>query len=163
MSSDKILPFVHEKADVQTEFIGNGTIVWQYTIILKGARLGENCNINAHVFVENNVIIGNNVTVKCGVQLWDGITVEDNVFIGPNVTFTNDKYPRSKVYPDEYLKTIIRNGASIGANATLLGGIIIGENAMIGAGSVVTKDVPAGELWFGNPARKKGVVPSINA
>jgi acetyltransferase-like isoleucine patch superfamily enzyme len=156
-------PFIHEKAEVQTESIGNGTLVWQYCIILRRAKLGNNCNINAQVFIENDVIVGNNVTVKCGVQLWDGITVEDNVFIGPNVTFTNDKYPRSKVYPDEFLKTIIKKGASIGANATILSGITIGENAMIGAGSVVTKDVPAGELWFGNPARKKGVAPSKSA
>lgn len=152
-------PFIHEKAEVKTEFIGNETSVWQYTIILKGAKVGKNCNINAQVFIENEVIIGDNVTVKCGVQLWDGITVEDNVFIGPNVTFTNDKYPRSKVYPDEFLKTVIKKRASIGANATILSGITIGENSMVGAGSVVTKNIPAGELWFGNPAQKKGIAP----
>ena len=103
--------------------------------------------------MENDVVIGNNVTVKCGVQLWDGVTVEDNVFIGPNVTFTNDLYPRSKQYPEKFYKTIIKKGASIGANATIICGHTIGENAMIGAGSVVTKDVPSGELWVGNPAR----------
>lgn len=162
MGVDK-LPFIHEKAEVQTESIGNGTLVWQHSIILKGAKLGKNCNINAHVFIENDVIVGDNVTVKCGVQLWDGITVEDNVFIGPNVTFTNDKYPGSKAYPDEFLKILIRKGASIGANATILGGITIGENAMIGAGSVVTKDVPAEELWFGNPAKKQGIAPLRSA
>ena len=155
-------PFIHEKAEVQTGSIGNGTLVWQYSIILKGAKLGNNCNINAHVFIENDVVIGNNITVKCGVQLWDGITVEDDVFIGPNVTFTNDKYPRSKVYPDEFSKTIIKKGASIGANATILGGIVIGKNAMIGAGSVVTKDVPEGELWIGNPAKKHSNAPLKN-
>jgi UDP-2-acetamido-3-amino-2,3-dideoxy-glucuronate N-acetyltransferase len=153
------LPFIHEKAEVQTEYIGSGTLVWQYSIILKQAKIGRNSNINAHVFIENDVVVGDNVTIKCGVQLWDGITVEDNVFIGPNVTFTNVKYPRSKVYPDEFLKTLIKKGASIGANATILSGVTIGENAMIGAGSVVTKDVPPGELWFGNPAIEKGVAP----
>jgi UDP-2-acetamido-3-amino-2,3-dideoxy-glucuronate N-acetyltransferase len=162
MSIEK-LPFIHEKADVQTDSIGNGTLVWQYSIILKQAKIGKNSNINAHVFIENDVIVGDNVTVKCGVQLWDGTTVEDNVFIGPNVTFTNDKYPRSKIYPDEFLKTLIKKGASIGANATILSGLTIGENAMIGAGSVVTKDVPPGELWFGNPAIKKGVAPQRSA
>ena len=156
----EILPFIHEKSEVQTENIGNGTSIWQYSIILKRAKLGKNCNINAYVFIENDVIVGDNVIVKCGVQLWDGITVEDNVFIGPNVTFTNDKYPLSKVYPDEFSKTIIKKGSSIGANSTILSGITIGEHSMIGAGSVVTKDVPSGELWFGNPARKQGVAPS---
>lgn len=163
MSTDEKQTFIHEKAEVQSEFIGNGTLVWQYSIVLKRAKIGANCNINAHVFIENDVTVGNNVTVKCGVQLWDGVTIEDNVFIGPNVTFTNDKYPRSKVYPEEFLRTTIKKGASIGANSTLLSGITIGENAMIGAGSVVTKNVPAGELWFGNPARKQGVVPAKSA
>jgi acetyltransferase-like isoleucine patch superfamily enzyme len=135
------------------------TFVWQYSIILKGAKVGTNCNINAHCFIENDVIVGDNVTVKCGVQLWDGIIIEDDVFIGPNVTFINDKYPKSKIYPFPFLRTIIRKGASIGGNATILGGITIGENAMIGAGSVVTKDVPSGELWLGNPAHKKGLAP----
>lgn len=163
MNIEEEPPFIHAKADVQTESIGKGTVVWQYSIVLKGAKIGNKCNINAHVFIENDVTVGNNVTVKCGVQLWDGVTIEDNVFIGPNVTFTNDKYPKSKVYPHEFLNTILKKGASIGANSTLLGGITIGENAMIGAGSVVTKDIPAGELWFGNPARKRGVVPAKSA
>lgn len=160
--SNKKAPFIHENAEVQSTFIGDKTKIWQYSIILNGAKVGNNCNINAHCFIENDVNIGDNVTIKCGVQLWDGITVEDNVFIGPNVTFTNDKYPRSKVYSNKILKTTIKNGASIGANSTILGGIIIGENAMIGAGSVVTKDVPTGELWFGNPARKQSVVAKIS-
>ena len=125
MSNDTA-PFIHDKAEVQSTTIGNKTLIWQYTIVLKGAKIGNNCNINAHCFIENDVNIGDNVTVKCGVQLWDGITVEDNVFIGPNVTFTNDKYPRSKVYPDEFLKTVIKKGASIGANTTILSGITIG-------------------------------------
>ena len=148
--------FVHEKAEVQTDAIGERTKIWQFTIVLQGAKIGSNCNINAQCFIENDVIIGDNVTVKCGVQLWDGITIEDNVFIGPNVTFTNDKYPRSKVYPEQFARTLIKRGASLGANSTILCGVTIGENAMIGAGSVVTKDVPAGELWYGNPAISHG-------
>jgi len=145
---------IHPLSDVQTSNIGADTFVWQYTVILENAIIGNNCNINCQVFIENDVIIGNNVTVKPGVQLWDGLRVEDNVFIGPNVTFTNDRYPRSKKYPEEFQQTIIKKGASIGANATILGGITIGENVLIGAGSVVTKDVPANELWVGNPAKK---------
>ncbi|MGB1906991.1 MAG: acyltransferase [Spongiibacter sp.] len=150
---------VHRLADVQTESIGSGTRIWQFSVVLAGARIGENCNINAQVFVENDVVIGNNVTVKSGVQLWDGIVVEDNVFIGPNVTFTNDKFPRSKVYPSAFQKTTLKAGASIGANATILGGLTIGEGALIGAGSVVTRDVPPGELWYGNPAKSRGSAP----
>lgn len=145
---------IHPLSDVQTTNIGENTLVWQYTVILKDAAIGNNCNINCQVFIENDVIIGNNVTVKPGVQLWDGIRIEDNVFIGPNVTFTNDRYPRSKQYPEEFQQTIVKKGASIGANATILGGITIGEHALIGAGSVVTKNVPANELWVGNPAKK---------
>ena len=155
MSNQK-KPFIHEKAEVQTQSIGEETRIWQYSIILARAKIGSNCNINAHCFIENDVVIGNNVTVKCGVYLWDGITIEDDVFIGPNATFTNDKYPRSKVYPQEFIRTVIRKRAAVGANATILCGITIGENAMIGAGSVVTKDVPAGELWYGNPAKSHG-------
>ena len=144
--------FIHRLADVQTSNIGIKTKVWQFSVILKNARIGENCNINSHTFIENNVVVGDNVTVKCGVYLWDGMRIEDDVFIGPNVTFTNDKYPRSKSYPKKFQETIIKKGASIGANATVLGGITIGENAMIGAGSVVSKNIPDGELWVGNPA-----------
>ena len=147
-------PSIHQLADVQSNTIGEDTTVWQFCVILKNARIGSNCNINCNVFIENDVLIGDNVTIKPGVQIWDGITIEDNVFIGPNVTFTNDRYPKSKQYPAEFQQTIIQNGASIGANATILGGIKIGENALIGAGSVVTKNVPANELWIGNPARK---------
>ena len=156
-------PFVHEKADVQTQLIGEETRIWQYSIVLAGAKIGSNCNINAHCFIENDVIIGDNVTVKCGVQLWDGITVEDDVFIGPNVTFANDKYPRSKNTQFELKRTNLKKKASIGANATILCGITIGENAMIGAGSVVTKDVPDGELWYGNPAESHGKAKIISA
>ena len=118
-------PQIHEKAECQTSQIGNGSYVWQYSVILKGAKIGSNTNINAHVFIENDVVIGSNCTIKCGVQLWDGITIEDSVFIGPNVTFTNDRFPKSKVYPEEFQKTVIRKGASIGANATILGSATI--------------------------------------
>ena len=145
--------FQHDKALVETKEIGEGTKVWAFTHILPGARIGSNCNICDHVFIENDVLVGNNVTIKCGVQLWDGVRIEDNVFIGPNATFTNDMFPRSKVYPDKFFQTVVKAGASIGANATLLPGITIGENAMVGAGAVVTKDVPAGALVVGNPAK----------
>ena len=145
---------IHPLSDVQTSNIGVDTYVWQYSIILKGAHIGSNCNINCHVFIENDVIIGNNVTIKSGVQIWDGLRIVDNVFVGPNVTFTNDRYPRSKQYPTDFQKTVLKKGASIGANSTVLGGIVVGENSLIGAGSVVTKDVPANELWVGNPAKK---------
>lgn len=145
---------IHPLSDVQTSKIGNNTFVWQFTVILKEAVIGDNCNVNCQVFIENDVVIGNNVTVKPGVHIWDGLRIEDDVFIGTNVTFTNDRYPRSKQYPEEFQQTIIKKGASIGANATILGGLTIGEKALIGAGSVVTKNVPSGELWVGNPAKK---------
>lgn len=149
---------VHKLADVQTKKIGKNTNIWQFSIILPDAIIGENCNINAQVFVENDVYIGNNVTIKPGVQIWDGITIEDNVFIGPNVTFSNDFLPRSKKYPTKFMKTLVKFGASLGANATLIGGVTIGEYAMIGAGSVITSDVGNQELWYGNPARYHGYV-----
>lgn len=149
---------IHPTAEVQSKSIGEGTTVWQYTVILKNAILGKHCNVNFNVFIENDVIIGNNVTIKSGVQIWDGIRIADNVFIGPNVTFTNDLLPRSKKYPEEFLRIIIKEGASIGANATIVGGVTIGQNAMIGAGSVVTKDIPDHTLWYGNPAKQKGYV-----
>lgn len=149
---------IHKLADVQSQNIGEDTNIWQFCVVLKNAIIGNNCNINAHVLIENDVSIGNNVTIKPGVQIWDGISLEDNVFIGPNVTFTNDFLPRSKRYPNEFLKTTIHKGASIGANSTIIGGITIGEFAMIGAGSVVTKNVKNNELWYGNPAIKAGYV-----
>jgi acetyltransferase-like isoleucine patch superfamily enzyme len=144
---------IHPSADVQSPKIGSSTSIWQFVVVLPEAIIGNNCNINAHCFIENDVTLGDNVTVKCGVYLWDGIKVGNNVFIGPNVTFTNDKYPRSKLYPGSFQKTIIMDGASIGAGAVILGGVTIGKNAMVGAGSVVTKDVPENQLWVGNPAR----------
>lgn len=149
---------IHNLADVQTTNIGQDTMVWQFCVILKGAKIGDNCNINCNVFIENDVVIGNNVTIKPGVQVWDGVTLEDNVFIGPNVTFTNDLIPRSKQYPTAFSKTVVKKGASIGANSTIIAGNTIGENALIGAGSVITKDVPANTVWFGNPAKQKGTI-----
>jgi acetyltransferase-like isoleucine patch superfamily enzyme len=127
--------------------------VWQFSVILAGAQIGNNCNLCAHTFVESDVVIGNNVTVKSGVYLWDGTRIEDNVFIGPNATFTNDRMPRSKLYPEAFQGVTVKAGASVGANATLLPGITIGRNAMIGAGAVVTKNVPEGAVVVGNPAK----------
>jgi UDP-2-acetamido-3-amino-2,3-dideoxy-glucuronate N-acetyltransferase len=143
---------VHPLSDVQSKKIGKNTIIWQYVIILPGAEIGENSNINAHCFIENDVKIGNNVTIKCGVYLWDGISIEDNVQVGPNVTFINDKYPRAK-QKFTIQKICIQKNASIGGGSTILGGITIGENSMVGAGSVVTKNIPANEVWVGNPAK----------
>ena len=143
---------IHPLADCQAT-VPESTRIWQFCVVLPEAEIGENCNVCSHCFIENDVKIGNNVTIKCGVQLWDGLRVEDDVFIGANVSFTNDRYPRSKQYPAHFEKTVVRQGASIGAGSVVLCGIEIGEKAMIGAGSVVTKDVPAGELWLGNPAR----------
>lgn len=143
---------IHPLSDCQA-VIPASTRVWQFCVVLKGARIGEDCNICSHCLIENEVVVGNRVTVKSGVQLWDGITLEDDVFVGANVTFTNDRYPRSRNEKWEMEKTVVRRGASIGAGTVVLCGIEIGENSMIGAGSVVTKNVPAGELWVGNPAR----------
>jgi UDP-2-acetamido-3-amino-2,3-dideoxy-glucuronate N-acetyltransferase len=151
--------FIHPLADVKTTCIGQGSRIWQFCVVLEGARIGCDCNVNAHCLIENDVVVGDRVTIKSGVQLWDGLRVEDDVFVGPNVTFTNDKYPRSKCPPEAFIQTLLRRGASIGANATVLCGVEIGEGAMVGAGSVVTKNVPAGELWCGNPARKHGRAP----
>lgn len=138
--------------------IGSGTRVWAFAHILPGAQIGDDCNICDHVFVENDVVVGNRVTIKCGVQLWDGLRVEDDVFIGPNATFTNDRFPRSKQYPAKYANTVVRTGASVGANATILPGITIGRGAMVGAGAVVTRDVPVNAIVVGNPASIVGYV-----
>jgi UDP-2-acetamido-3-amino-2,3-dideoxy-glucuronate N-acetyltransferase len=147
---------IHSTAEVKTQDIGKDTYVWQHSIILRGAKIGDNCNINAFCFIENDVVIGNNVTLKCGVYIWDGLRIEDDVFIGANVAFTNDKVPRSKVKPNSFLPTIIKKGASIGANCTILPSLVIGEYALVGAGSVVTKSIPPYSVWFGNPATFRG-------
>lgn len=150
--------FIHSNAIVETTKIGKNTRVWAFVHILPGAVIGEDCNLCDQVFIENDVVIGNRVTIKSGVQLWDGITLEDDVFVGPNATFTNDPFPRSKQYPESFARTMIRKGASIGANATILPGLTIGQCAMIGAGTVVTKDVPPFAIVVGNPARIIGYV-----
>lgn len=150
--------FKHEQAIVDTPHIGPKTKIWEFVHILPDAVIGENCNICAHVFIENDVTIGNHVTIKCGVYIWDGVKLEDNVFLGPNVTFTNDLRPRSKQHPVNYEKTIIEEGASVGANATIIAGHTISKYAMVGAGSVVTKNIPNNTLWYGNPARFKSYI-----
>ena len=149
---------IHPLSDVQSTSIPESTRVWQYVVVLRDAVIGANCNICSHCFIENDVKIGNNVTLKFFVEICDGVTIEDNVQIGPNVAFTNDKYPRAK-QPFKLCRTLIKKNASIGAAAVILGGITIGENAMIGAGSVVTRNVPANELWAGNPARFVRMIP----
>ncbi len=149
---------IHSLADVQSPFVGENTQIGQFCVVLKDAKIGSNCIINAGVLVENDVIIGDSVTIKSGVQIWDGIILEDDVFVGPNVTFTNDFLPRSKQIQKEFSQTTIKKGASIGANCTIVGGVEIGEYAMVGAGSVVTKTIGNQELWYGNPAKHKGYV-----
>ena len=144
---------IHRLADCMNQNVPESTKIWQFCVVFPKCKIGENCNICSHCLIENDVEIGNNVTIKCGVQVWDGITLEDNVMIGSNVTFTNDMFPRSKNKDWTLLKTSVCKGATIGAGSVILPGITIGENAFIAAGSVVTKDVPAGELWMGNPAR----------
>lgn len=149
---------IHPLSDVQSIKIGENTNIWQFSIVLRNAEIGCNCNICSHVFIENDVVIGNRVTIKSGVQIWDGIILHDDVFIGPNVTFTNDLTPRSKQYPKNFARTVIRQGASIGANSTILAGNTIGEYSLIGAGSVVTKEVPAFTIFYGNPAVQRGYI-----
>lgn len=145
--------YIHPMADVQTGTIGERTRIWQFVVVLAGARIGADCNLCAQCFVENDVVIGDRVTIKNGVQLWDGLRVGDDAFIGPNVTFTNDRYPRSRQYPAVFPQTVIGHGASIGGGAVVLPGITIGAGAMIGAGAVVTRDVPPHALVIGHPAR----------
>ena len=149
---------IHTTADVKTHSIGEGTHVWQYVVILPDAKIGKDVNICAHCFIENNVVIGDRVTIKSGVQLWDGLRVGDDVFIGPNVTFTNDKFPRSKIYQENILETRIEDYASLGGGAVILPGVVIGTGAMVGAGAVVTKSVPPYAIVTGNPARIIGYV-----
>lgn len=151
-------PFVHALADVQSTQIGDGTRVWQFAIVLPGARIGSDCNICSHCLIENDVQIGDRVTVKSGVQLWDGLRIGNDVFIGPNASFANDLFPRSKKTPDRFLETRLEDGASIGANATVLPGITVGSNAMVAAGAVVTRSVPPNAIVVGNPAKIVGYV-----
>jgi acetyltransferase-like isoleucine patch superfamily enzyme len=156
------LDMIHSSADVQSTDIGDGTNIWQFVIVLPGARIGRDCNICAHVLIENDVVVGDRVTIKSGVQLWDGLRIEDDAFIGPNVTFTNDKFPRSKVYPETFPITTVGKGASIGGGAVILPGLDIGQHAMVGAGAVVTRDVPPRAIVAGNPARVIGSVEAAN-
>lgn len=151
--------FIHPKAVVdEGATIGENTRVWAFAHVLPGAVIGDDCNICDHTFIENDVRMGNRCTIKCGVQLWDGVSLDDDVFVGPNAAFTNDKFPRSKCYPDSVAKTCIKRGASIGANATILPGLCVGEKAMIGAGAVVTHNVPPNAIVIGNPARIVGYI-----
>jgi acetyltransferase-like isoleucine patch superfamily enzyme/dTDP-4-dehydrorhamnose 3,5-epimerase-like enzyme len=162
MSAAPALPsshyFAHPDARVETTDIGPRTRIWAFAHVLEGARIGADCNLCDHTFVEAGAEVGDRVTLKCGVQLWEGVTLEDDVFVGPNATFTNDPFPRSKRHPDVYARTLVRRGASIGANATILPGVTIGALAMIGAGAVVTKDVPARAIVVGNPGYVSGYV-----
>jgi acetyltransferase-like isoleucine patch superfamily enzyme len=145
-------PFIHPNALCESPNVGAGTRVWAFAHVLPGARVGADCNICDNVFIENDVVVGDRVTVKCGVQLWDGLRIGDRVFIGPNATFTNDLFPRSKQYPASFLQTVVEDDASIGGNATILPGVRIGRGAMVGAGAVVTRDVPPYATVVGNPA-----------
>lgn len=147
------MSFIHGLADVAACEIGEGTRIWQFVVVLEGAKIGADCNICANSLIESDVKIGDRVTIKSGVQIWSGSVIEDDVFIGPNATFSNDPYPRSKVYPNLLTCVTIKRGASIGANATLLPGIVVGQNAVVGAGAVVTKDVPDNAVVVGNPAK----------
>lgn len=145
---------IHSHALVEEgAVVGARTRVWAFVHILPGARIGVECNICDHVFIENDVVVGDRVTIKSGVQLWDGLRLEDDVFVGPNATFTNDRFPRSKQWPEKFLQTRVGRGASIGANATILPGVVVGERAMVGAGAVVIEDVPPYTVVVGNPAR----------
>ena len=155
--------FVHPQGLCESKRIGEGTRIWAFAHVLPGARLGDDCNICDHVFIENDVIIGNRVTIKSGVQLWDGLRIADDVFVGPNATFSNDKFPRSKQYQAAVLQTHVGRGASIGAGAVLLPGLRVGAGSMVGAGAVVTQDVPAGAIVSGNPARIVGYVDTVRS
>ena len=147
---------IHATADVKSNSIGDRTHIWQYVVVLPGAKIGSDVNICSHCLIENDVVVGDRVTVKSGVQLWDGLRIGDDVFIGPNVTFTNDKFPRSKIYPEKFLVTRIESGASIGGGAVILPGVVVSVGAMVGAGAVVTKSVPPYAIVVGNPARRIG-------
>ena len=151
-------PFIHPLADVQSKQIGAGTRIWQFVVVLPSASIGQECNICSHCLIENDVVIGDRVTVKSGVQLWDGLRVGDDVFIGPNASFANDRFPRSRQKPEKFLVTAIHDGASIGAGAVVLPGLEIGRNALVAAGAVVTRSVPPNAVVVGNPAKIVGYV-----
>lgn len=155
--------FAHQLADVQSESVGSNTRIWQFCVVLPGARIGGDCNICSHCFIENDVTIGDRVTIKSGVQLWDGLRIDNDVFIGPNASFANDKFPRSKQTPDKFLQTYVDAGASIGSGAVILPGVRIGRNAMVAAGSVVTRSVPPNAIVIGNPARIVGYADAIKS
>ena len=148
--------FIHPLSEVQSSDVGDGTRIWQFAVVLEGARIGRDCNICANTFIEGDVTVGDNVTVKCGVQLWNGLRVGNNVFIGPNATFCNDKHPKSGNRDFTLLQTVVEDDVSIGANATILPGVRLCRGCVVGAGAVVTKDVPAGQTVVGNPARRLG-------
>lgn len=152
---------IHTLADVKSKNIGPNTHIWQFSVVLEKAVIGDFCNLNCHTFVENDVVIGDRVTIKSGVFLWDGITIKDDVFLGPNVTFTNDVYPRSKQYPEQFKPVVIHQGASIGAGSTILGGIEVGKYALVGAASLVTKSIKPYALVIGHPAKQIGWVNEI--
>ena len=156
-------PFVHALADVHSVTIGSGTRIWQFVVIFADAKIGEDCNICSHCLIENDVVVGDRVTVKSGVQLWDGLRVGDDVFIGPNASFTNDRFPRSRAKPEQFLLTNIHSGASIGAGAVILPGVVIGRNAMVAAGAVVTRSVPPNAVVVGNPAKIVGYVDAARS
>ncbi|MDQ0010626.1 acetyltransferase-like isoleucine patch superfamily enzyme [Luteibacter jiangsuensis] len=156
-------PYIHALADVQSLRIGERTRVWQFVVILPGAAIGDDCNICSHCFIENDVVVGDRVTVKSGVQLWDGLRLEDDVFVGPNVTFTNDRFPRSREHPGAFPQTYVRRGASIGGGATILPGVEIGERAMVGAGAVVTRDVAPRAIVVGSPAKVIGYADALGS
>ena len=155
--------FVHPRALCESDDIGAGTRVWAFAHVLPGARIGRDCNVCDGVFIEGDVVVGDRCTIKCGVQLWDGVRLGDDVFVGPNATFSNDPFPRSRRQPERYAATVVEDGASIGANATLLPGLRIGRGAMIGAGAVITRSVPANAIVVGNPARIVGYVTGAGA
>lgn len=154
-------PFIHALADVQSPTIGAGTRVWQFVVILAGARIGVECHICSHCLIENDVVVGDRVTVKSGVQLWDGLRLGNDVFIGPNVSFNNDRFPPGLQRPEKSLETLIRDGAAIGAGAVILQGVEIGRNAMVAAGAVVTRSVPPNAVVVGNPAKIVGYVDAL--
>ncbi len=149
-------PFIHEKALCESDQVGEDTRVWAFAHVMKGARVGKKCNVGDHAFIEGGAVLGDRVTVKNAAQIWDKVTVEDDVFLGPNMIFTNDMNPRAafKKDPARFLPTLVKKGATIGANATIVCGVTLGAHCFVGAGSVVIRNVPAHAVVVGNPARR---------